>query len=92
MHYIGKFTHPLSIDKFINFDDLKHRILHQPVYDSKQTPAPEPNYLIIWGSEEASPRVRQYEESGFKLKRISPADSESEQGFALYSLTLSSPL
>jgi hypothetical protein len=92
MHYIGKFTHPLSIDKFINFDDLKHRILHQPVYDSKQTPAPAPNYLIIWGSEEASPRVRQYEESGFKLKRISPADSESEQGFALYSLTLSSPL
>jgi hypothetical protein len=88
MHYIGKFTHPLSINKFINFDDLKHRILHQPVYDSKQTPAPAPNYLIIWGSEEANPRVRQYEQSGFKLERISPACSESEQGFALYSLTL----
>ena len=92
MHYIGKFTHPLSINKFINFDDLKYRILHQPVYDSKQTPAPAPNYLIIWGSEEAIPRVRQYEQSGFKLERISPACSESEQGFALYHLTLSSPL
>ena len=88
MHYIGKFTHPLSINKFINFDDLKHRILHQPVYNSKQAPAPAPNYLIIWGMEESYARAKEYVEVGFAIERLSPANSEREEGFALYSLNL----
>jgi hypothetical protein len=92
MHYIGKFVHPLSMTSSKTIDQLKQQITHQSLYDSKRLPSPAPNYLIIWGREEAYPRAKMYEESGFELQRISLANSESEQGFALYSLTLSSPL
>jgi hypothetical protein len=92
MHYVGKFTHPFSITQKKSLDQLKQQITHQPFYDSKRLPAPEPNYLIIWGKEESYPRVKQYEESGFQLERLSPANNESELGFALYHLTISSPL
>jgi hypothetical protein len=92
MHYVGKFVHPFSMTNKKSLDQLKQQITHQPIYDSKRLPAPAPNYLIIWGREEAFPRAKMYEESGFELQRISLANSESEQGFALYSLTLSSPL
>ncbi|MFM1772163.1 MAG: hypothetical protein RLZZ71_1305 [Bacteroidota bacterium] len=88
MHYVGKFTHPFSMTQKKSLDQLKQQITHQPVYDSKRLPAPDPNYLIIWGREEAYPRAKQYEDSGFRLQRLSPANSESEQGFALYSLNL----
>ena len=67
-------------------DQLKQQTTHQPYYDSKRLPAPAPNYLIIWGREEAYPRAKQYEECGFQLQRLSPAQSEKENGFALYSL------
>ena len=92
MHYVGKFVHPFSMTNKKSLDQLKQQITHQPLYDSKRLPAPAPNYLIIWGREEAYPRAKAYEESGFHLQRLSHAKSESEQGFALYSLTLSSPL
>jgi hypothetical protein len=92
MHYVGKFTHPFSMTSTKTIDHLKQQIVHQPFFDSKRLPAPVPNYLIIWGREEAYPRARQYEESGFQLQRLSPANSELELGFALYHLTLSSPL
>jgi hypothetical protein len=92
MHYVGKFTHPFSMTSKKSIDQLKQQIVHQPFFDSKRLPAPVPNYLIIWGREEAYPRARQYEESGFQLQRLSPANSELELGFALYHLTLSSPL
>ena len=87
MHYVGKFVHPLSMTSSKTIDQLKQQITHQPYYDSKRLPAPAPNYLIIWGREEAYPRAKQYQETGFELQRISPANSESELGFALYSLT-----
>lgn len=86
MHYVGKFVHPFSMTNKKSLDQLKQQITHQPFYDSKRLPAPAPNYLIIWGKEESYSRARQYEESGFQLERLSPANSESEQGFALYSL------
>jgi hypothetical protein len=92
MHYVGKFTHPFSMTNKKSLDQLKQQITHQPLYDSKRLPAPAPNYLIIWGREEAYPRVKQYQESGFLLQRLSSANSESDLGFALYHLTLSSPL
>jgi len=92
MHYIGKFVHPFSMTNKKSLDQLKQQITHQPLYDSKRLPAPAPNYLIIWGREEAYPRVKQYQESGFLIQRLSPVNSESELGFALYSLILSSPL
>jgi hypothetical protein len=92
MHYVGKFVHPFSMTNKKSLDQLKQQITHQPLYDSKRLPAPAPNYLIIWGAEEAYPRAKAYQESGFILERLSPANSESEQGFALYFLTLSSPL
>jgi len=92
MHYVGKFVHPFSMTNKKSLDQLKKQITHQPYYDSKRLPAPAPNYLIIWGKEESYPRAKAYEEAGFQLQRISPANSESELGFALYSLTLSSPL
>jgi hypothetical protein len=92
MHYVGKFVHPFSMTNKKSLDQLKQQITHQPFYDSKRLPAPAPNYLIIWGKEESYPRAKAYEEAGFQLQRISPANSESELGFALYSLTLSSPL
>jgi len=92
MHYLGKFVHPFSMTSKKSLDQLKQQITHQPLYDSKRLPAPAPNYLIIWGAEEAYPRAKAYQESGFTLERLSPANSESEQGFALYFLTLSSPL
>jgi len=88
MHYVGKFVHPFSMTNKKSLDQLKQQIAHQPLFDSKRLPAPSPNYLIIWGKEESYPRVNAYEESGFELQRISPANSESEQGFALYHLTL----
>lgn len=92
MHYVGKFVHPFSMTSKKSLDQLKQQIAHQPFYDSKRLPAPAPNYLIIWGREEAYLRAKAYEEAGFQLQRLSPANCESEQGFALYSLTLSSPL
>jgi len=92
MHYVGKFVHPFSMTNKKSLDQLKQQITHQLLFDSKRLPAPAPNYLIIWGREEAYPRVKQYQESGFLLQRLSPVNSESEQGFALYHLTLSSPL
>jgi len=92
MHYVGKFTHPFSMTQKKSLDQLKQQITHQPLYDSKRLPAPAPNYLIIWGREEAYPRARQYEESGFQIQRLSPANNETDLGFALYHLTLSSPL
>ncbi|MDP4717165.1 MAG: hypothetical protein NWR69_04680 [Flavobacteriales bacterium] len=92
MHYVGKFVHPFSMTNKKSLEQLKQQITHQPLYDSKRLPAPAPNYLIIWGKEESYPRAKAYEEVGFQLQRISPANSESELGFALYSLTLSSPL
>ena len=92
MHYVGKFTHPFSMTKLKSLDQLKQQIGHQPFYDSKRLPAPAPNYLIIWGREEAYSRAKQYEEAGFFLQRISPANNESTLGFALYRLTLSFPL
>lgn len=92
MHYVGKFSHPFSMTSKKSMDQLKQQITHQPLYDSKRLPAPAPNYLIIWGREEAYLRAKAYEETGFQLQRLSPANSESKQGFALYSLTLSSPL
>ncbi len=92
MHYVGKFTHPFSMTSKKSIDQLKQQIVHQPFFDSKRLPAPAPNYLIIWGREEAYPRAKQYEESGFHLQRLSSVNSESEHGFALYSLILSTPL
>jgi hypothetical protein len=92
MHYVGKFVHSFSMTNKKSLDQLKQQIAHQPFYDSKRLPAPAPNYLIIWGKEESYPRAKKYEEAGFHLQRLSPANSESEQGFALYSLILSSPL
>ena len=92
MHYVGKFTHPFSMTQKKTLDQLKQQIGHQPFYDSKRLPAPAPNYLIIWGREEAYSRAKQYEEAGFFLQRISPANNESTLGFALYRLTLSFPL
>lgn len=88
MHYVGKFTHPFSMTQKKSLDQLKQQITHQPLYDSKRLPAPAPNYLIIWGREEAYPRAKQYEEAGFRIERLSPANNESELGFALYSLNL----
>jgi hypothetical protein len=92
MHYVGKFTHPFSMTSKKSIEQLKQQIAHQPYFDSKRLPAPSPNYLIIWGREEAYPRAKAYEQSGFQLQRLSPANSESQLGCALYSLTLSSPL
>jgi hypothetical protein len=92
MHYVGKFVHPFSMTNKKSLDQLNQQITHQPFYDSKRLPAPVPNYLIIWGNEESYPRAKAYEEAGFQLQRLSPANSESELGFALYSLTLSFPL
>jgi hypothetical protein len=88
MHYVGKFTHPFSMTSKKTIDQLKQQIVHQPFFDSKRLPAPVPNYLIIWGREEVYPRAKQYEESDFHLQRLSPANSEKELGFALYSLNL----
>ena len=92
MHYVGKFTHPFSMTSKKSIDQLKQQIVHQPFFDSKRLPAPVPNYIIIWGKEESYLRAKQYEESDFHLQRLSPANSELELGFALYHLTLSSPL
>jgi hypothetical protein len=88
MHYVGKFTHPFSMTSTKTIDHLKQQIGHQPIYDSKRLPAPVPNYIIIWGKEESYLRAKQYEESDFHLQRLSPANSEKELGFALYSLNL----
>ena len=88
MHYVGKFVHPFSMTNKKSFDQLKQQISHQPLYDSKRLPAPAPNYLIIWGKEESNPRAKAYEEAGFELQRLSSANSESEQGFAVYSLRI----
>ena len=88
MHYVGKFVHPVSMNKLKTMNELKQQITHQPLYDSKSLPAPSPNYLIIWGKDESYPRTKSYQEAGFELQRISPANSEFEQGFALYHLTL----
>jgi hypothetical protein len=92
MHYVGKFVHPFSMTSKKSLGQLKQQITHQPLFDSKRLPAPAPNYLIIWGKAESYPRAKAYEEVGFQFQRLSPANSESEQGFALYHLTLSSPL
>lgn len=86
MHYVGKFVHPFSMTNKKSLDQLKQQITHQPIFDSKRLPAPSPNYLILWGKEESHLRAKAYEESGFKLQRISPAQSEKENGFALYFL------
>jgi hypothetical protein len=88
MHYVGKFTHPFSMTSKKTIDQLKQQIAHQPFFDSKRLPAPVPNYLIIWGKEEAYPRAKAYEQAGFAISRISPVNSEKEWGFALYSLRL----
>jgi hypothetical protein len=88
MHYVGKFTHPFSMTSKKTIDQLKQQIAHQPFFDSKRLPAPVPNYLIIWGKEEAYPRAKAYEQAGFAISRISPVNSEKEWGFVLYSLRL----
>jgi hypothetical protein len=88
MHYVGKFVHPFSMTNKKSLDQLKQQITHQPLYDSKRLPAPAPNYLILWGKEESYLRAKAYDEAGFELKRISSANSEGEEGFALYSLNL----
>jgi hypothetical protein len=88
MHYVGKFVHPFSMTNKKSLDQLKQQITHQPLFDRKRLPAPAPNYLIIWGREKAYPRVKQYQESGFELHRLSPVNSETEHGFALYQLAL----
>jgi hypothetical protein len=88
MHYVGKFTHPFSMTSKKTIDQLKQQIAHQPFFDFKRLPAPVPNYLIIWGKEEAYPRAKAYEQAGFAISRISPVNSEKEWGFALYSLRL----
>jgi hypothetical protein len=88
MHYVGKFVHSFSMTNKKSLDQLKQQITHQPLYDSKRLPAPAPNYLIIWGADEAYPRAKMYEESGFRVERLSSANSESEQGFVVYSLQL----
>lgn len=88
MHYVGKFVHPFSMTNKKSLDQLKQQITHQPLYDSKRLPAPAPNYLIIWGKEESNPRAKAYEEAGFELQRLSSANSETQQGFAVYSLQL----
>ena len=88
MHYVGKFVHPFSMTHKKSLDQLKQQITHQPLYDSKRLPAPAPNYLIIWGKEESNPRAKAYEEAGFELQRLSSANSETQQGFAVYSLQL----
>ena len=88
MHYVGKFVHPFSMTHKKSLDQLKQQITHQPLFDSKRLPAPAPNYLIIWGREEAYPRAKAYEEAGFELQRLSSANSETQQGFAVYSLQL----
>ena len=88
MHYVGKFVHPFSMTNKKSLDQLKQQITHQPFFDSKRLPAPAPNYLIIWGKEESNPRAKAYEEAGFELQRLSSANSESEQGFAVYSLRI----
>ena len=88
MHYVGKFVHPFSMTNKKSLDQLKQQITHQPLYDSKRLPAPAPNYLIIWGKEESNSRARLYEEAGFRIERISTANSELELGFAVYSLLL----
>jgi hypothetical protein len=92
MHYVGKFVHPFSMTNKKSLDQLKQQITHQSLYDSKRLPSPAPNYLIIWGREEAYLRAKAYEQSGFQLQRLSPANSEAELGFALYHLTFSYPL
>ncbi len=88
MHYVGKFVHSFSMTNKKSLDQLKQQITHQPLYDSKRLPAPAPNYLIIWGKEESNPRAKAYEEAGFELQRLSSANSETQQGFAVYSLQL----
>ena len=88
MHYVGKFVHPFSMTHKKSLDQLKQQISHQPLYDSKRLPAPAPNYLVIWGKEESNSRARLYEEAGFRIERISTANSELELGFAVYSLLL----
>jgi len=88
MHYLGKFVHPFSMTNKKSLDQLKQQITHQPLYDSKRLPAPAPNYLILWGKEESYSRAKLYEEAGFRIERLSPANSESEQGFVVYSLQL----
>jgi uncharacterized membrane protein SirB2 len=88
MHYVGKFVHPFSVTNKKSLDQLKQQITHQSFYDAKRLPAPAPNYLIIWGREEAYPRAKMYEESGFRVERLSSANTESEQGFVVYSLHL----
>jgi hypothetical protein len=88
MHYIGKFVHSFSMTNKKSLDQLKQQITHQPLYDSKRLPAPAPNYLILWGKEESYSRAKLYEEAGFRIERLSPANSESERGFAVYSLRL----
>jgi hypothetical protein len=88
MHYVGKFVHPFSMTNKKSFDQLKQQIIHQPLYDSKRLPAPAPNYLILWGKEESHLRAKAYEEAGFRIERLSSANSEGEEGFALYSLNL----
>jgi len=88
MHYVGKFVHSFSMTNKKSLDQLKQQITYQSFYDAKRLPAPSPNYLILWGKEESYLRAKAYEESGFKLQRISPANSEGEEGFALYSLNL----
>ncbi len=92
MHYVGKFTHPFSMTSIKTMDQLKQQIAHQPFFDSKRLPAPVPNYLIIWGKEEAYPRARAYEQAGFAIRRISPVNSEKECGFVLYSLRLAAEI
>jgi hypothetical protein len=88
MHYVGKFVHPVSMNKLKSFEELKQQIAHQPFYDATRLPTPRPNYLIIWGKEESYPRAKAYEDAGFRIERLSSANSEDVKGFALYSLNL----
>jgi hypothetical protein len=88
MNYVGKFVHPFSMTNKKSLDQLKQQIIHQPLYDSKRLPAPAPNYLILWGKEESHLRAKAYGEAGFRIERLSSANSEGEEGFALYSLHL----
>ena len=88
MHYTGKFVQMIAIGKSKSLEELKRQIPLIPLYGYNRLPSPKPNYLIIWGEEDSYPRAKAYEEAGFELQLISPANSESEHGFALYQLTL----
>lgn len=88
MHYTGKFVQLIAVGKSKSLEELKRQIPLIPLYGYNRLPSPKPNYLIIWGKEESDSRAKVYENAGFLIKRLSPAKSEINQGFAIYSLDL----